>query len=77
MNDEINSLISNKTWKLVDLPPGCETIGCKWVLKKKLKPDGTIDKFKVRLVAKGFKQKNDIDFPTLFLLLLKLHPLDF
>ena len=62
VNDEMDSLISNKTWKLVELPPGCKTIGCKWVLRKKLKPDGTIDKFKARLVAKGFKQKADLDF---------------
>jgi hypothetical protein len=58
----MDSLISNKTWKLVELPPGCKTIGCKWILRKKLKPDGTIDKFKARLVAKGFKQKVDLDF---------------
>jgi hypothetical protein len=45
VNDEMDSLISNKTWKLVELPPGCKTIGCKWVLRKKLKSDGTIDKF--------------------------------
>ena len=58
----MDSLISNNTWKLVDLPPGCKTIGCKWILRRKLKPDGTIEKFKARLVAKGFKQKEDIDF---------------
>ena len=62
INDEMDSLISNNTWKLVDLPPGCKIIGCKWVLRRKLKPDGTIEKFKARLVAKGFKQKEDIDF---------------
>ena len=55
VNDEMDSLISNKTWKLVDLPHGCKKIGCKWVLRKKLNPDGTIDKFKDRLVAKGYK----------------------
>ena len=55
-------LISNRTWKLVDLLLGCKTIGCKWVLRKKLKPDGSIDKFKARLVAKGFKQKTNLDF---------------
>jgi hypothetical protein len=58
----MDSLISNNTWKLVDLPPDCKTIGCKWVLRRKLKPDETIEKFKARLVAKGFKQKEDIDF---------------
>ena len=35
INDEIESLESNKTWHLVDLPPGCKPIGCKWVLKKR------------------------------------------
>ena len=58
----MESLISNRTWKLVDLPPGCKTIGCKWVLRKNLKPDGSIDKFKARLIAKGFKQKAYLDF---------------
>ena len=58
----MESLISNRTWKLVNLPLGCKTIGCKWVFRKKLKPDGSIDKFKARLVAKAFKQKVDLDF---------------
>ena len=58
----MESLISNRTWKLLDLSSGCKTIGCKWVLRKKLKPDGSIDKFKARFVAKGFKQKTDLDF---------------
>ena len=46
VNDEIESLVSNRTWKLVDLPQRYKTIGCKWVLRKKLKLDGSIDKFK-------------------------------
>jgi hypothetical protein len=37
-------------------------VGCKWVLKKKLRPDGTIDKYKARLVAKGYTQKEGEDF---------------
>ena len=57
VNDEMESLISNRTWKLVDLPPGCKTIGCKWVLRKNLKSDGSIDKFKARLVAKALNKK--------------------
>ncbi|KAL0297766.1 UNVERIFIED_CONTAM: Retrovirus-related Pol polyprotein from transposon TNT 1-94 [Sesamum radiatum] len=56
------TIVSNGTWVLVDLPPGCTTIGYKWIFKKKLKPDGSIDKFKARLVAKGFKQKEGIDY---------------
>ncbi|KAL0309013.1 UNVERIFIED_CONTAM: Retrovirus-related Pol polyprotein from transposon RE2 [Sesamum radiatum] len=62
IKSEMHSIVSNGTWVLVDLSPGCTTIGCKWICKKKLKPDGTVDKFKARLVAKGFKQKEGIDY---------------
>lgn len=37
-------------------------MGCKWIFKRKLRPDGTIEKFKARLVAKGFTQKEGEDF---------------
>jgi hypothetical protein len=37
-------------------------MGCKWVFKKKLRPDGTIDKYKIRLVAKGYTQKEGKNF---------------
>ena len=62
INDEMDSIMGNKTWKLVDLPPGSKPIGCKWIFKKKMKIDGTIDKFKARLVAKGFTQKYGVDY---------------
>ncbi|TYK00361.1 putative Polyprotein [Cucumis melo var. makuwa] len=55
INDEMNSLESNRTWHLVDLPAGCKAIGCKWVLRKKFKPNGSVHKYKARLVAKGFR----------------------
>ena len=54
--------MSNNTWELADLPPGSKPIGCKWIFKKKLNPDGSIDKFKARLVAKGYRQKEGVDF---------------
>ena len=62
INDEMDSILENKTWKLVDLPPGSQPIKCRWIFKKKMKIDGTIDKFKARLVAKGFTQKEGIDY---------------
>ncbi|GKC09820.1 zinc finger, CCHC-type containing protein, partial [Tanacetum coccineum] len=52
INDEIDSIIDNNTWVLADLPPGCKPLGCKWIFKRKLKVDGTIEKFKARLYHK-------------------------
>ncbi|KAK4402470.1 Retrovirus-related Pol polyprotein from transposon TNT 1-94 [Sesamum angolense] len=62
VKSDMDSIVSNGTLVLVDFPPGCTTIGCKWIFKKKLNPDGSVDKFKARLVAKGFKQKEGIDY---------------
>ncbi|GKB66598.1 zinc finger, CCHC-type containing protein [Tanacetum coccineum] len=55
INDEIDSIMGNNTWVLADLPPGCKPFGCKWIFKRKLKVDGTIEKFKARLIIQGFK----------------------
>ena len=44
INSEIESILSNHTWELVNLPHGSKPIGCKWIFKRKLKPDGSIDK---------------------------------
>lgn len=55
----MDSIIQNNTWVLTDLPPGNKAIGCKCVFKRKLKPDGTIDKY---LVAKCFTLKKGIDY---------------
>ena len=62
MDDEIKSIHDNKTWTLTYLPPNTKPIGCKWVLRKKLKSDGSIERYKARLVAKGFTQKEGIDY---------------
>ncbi|KAL4319632.1 hypothetical protein GQ457_18G010610 [Hibiscus cannabinus] len=62
INDELESIKSNHTWELVDLPRGFRTISNKWVFRKKLRPDGSIQKYKAKLVVKGFTQKFGIDF---------------
>jgi hypothetical protein len=59
---EVDSILSNETWELVNRPYGCKHVGYKWVFIKKLRPDGTIDKYKVRLVANGYTQKEGEDF---------------
>jgi hypothetical protein len=62
IKSEMDSIISNGTWEVVSIPYGCKPIGCKWVFKKRLRPDGTIEKYKVRLIAKGYSQKEGEDF---------------
>jgi hypothetical protein len=54
------------TWQLVDPPPGANILGSKWVFALKTKPDGTIDRFKARLVCQGFGQKEGVDFDETF-----------
>ncbi|GJS63364.1 zinc finger, CCHC-type containing protein [Tanacetum coccineum] len=62
INDEMDSIMGNNTWVLTDLPPGCRPLGCKWIFKRKLKVDGTVEKVKARLVIQGFKQKSGLDY---------------
>jgi len=62
VQSEMDSIMSNGTWEVVDRPYGCKPVGCKWVFKKKLRPDGTIEKYKARLVAKGYTQKEGEDY---------------
>ena len=57
-------MIKNDTWKLVDPPLGTKLIGCKWVYKYKV--DGSLDKHKARRVAKGFTQKEGVDYEDTF-----------
>jgi hypothetical protein len=47
---------------VVDHPYECKQVGCKWIFKRKLRPDGTIKKYKARLVAKGYTQKEGEDY---------------
>jgi hypothetical protein len=54
VRSEMDSILSNETWELSELPFGCKPIGRKWMFKKKLRPDGIINKYKARLVAKGY-----------------------
>ncbi|XP_019425074.1 PREDICTED: uncharacterized protein LOC109333949 [Lupinus angustifolius] len=56
MKAEFDALIKNDTWSLVPIPKHREAIGCKWVFKVKENLDGTINKYKARLVAKEFHQ---------------------
>ena len=62
MTTEYEALIRNDTWTLMSLPPDHKVLGCKWVFKVKLKPDGSLERYKVRLVAKGFQKTLGLDY---------------
>ncbi|WKA11799.1 hypothetical protein VitviT2T_029262 [Vitis vinifera] len=73
VNEEIQALQKNATWKITKLPQGKRPVGCKWVFNVKYKADGRIDRYKARLVAKGFTQTYGIDFQETFAPVAKLN----
>ena len=54
MKDEIKSMEDNGVWDLVELPQGPKPIGCKWIFKTKRDSNGNVERYKARLVTKGF-----------------------
>ncbi|GJT12586.1 retrotransposon protein, putative, ty1-copia subclass [Tanacetum coccineum] len=66
MNAEMQSMIDNMVWVLVDLPPNCKTVGSKWIFKKKTDMDGNVHIYKARLVAKGYTQTYMVDYEETF-----------
>ncbi|KAJ3662741.1 hypothetical protein Zmor_007072 [Zophobas morio] len=66
MADELESLAKNEVWELVELPANRRPIQNKWIFKIKTNPDGSINKYKARLVIKGCSQKAGIDYAETF-----------
>ena len=66
MKEEFNALHKTGTWDLVDLPSGKYAISCKWVYKIKTRSNGTVDRYKARLVVRGFTQEYGIDYEETF-----------
>ena len=63
---EVQSLNENKVYSVVDRPVGKKVVKAKWVLRRKLLPGGKLDKLKARIVAKGFTQREGIDYEETF-----------
>jgi hypothetical protein len=61
MLEEYNSLLENQTWDLVPLPSGRKSVRCRWVYREKSAMDGQINRYKSRLVSKGFQHGIDYD----------------
>lgn len=72
MNEELRALEENLTWVVTELPQRKKAIGNKWLYKKKFLPDGSVERYKDRLVILGNKQKYGIDYVETFASVSKL-----
>ena len=58
---------------LIDLPPGCKLLGYKWIFKRKMKVDGSINKYKARLIIKGYWQREGLDYFDTYSLVTRIN----
>nr|GEY62094.1 putative reverse transcriptase, RNA-dependent DNA polymerase [Tanacetum cinerariifolium] len=72
MQKEVKALKKNGTWALEYLPEGKRAIDLKWVYKFKFKPNGEVERYKARLVSKGFTQMEGVDYHDTFAPVAKL-----
>jgi hypothetical protein len=73
MNEEYHSLMANDTWDLVPFLKGRKLVRCKWVYKTKYALNGSVERHKAQLVAKGFSQVEGIDYNETFALVAKMN----
>ena len=71
MCDEIVVLRENRTWSLVPVYPSMKVVGNRWVYRIKRCIDGSIERYKAHLVARGFTQQEGIDYSKTFSLVIK------
>jgi Reverse transcriptase (RNA-dependent DNA polymerase) len=73
MFEEMRALVKNDTWDIVSRPSNKNMVGCKWVYSTKHTPEGKIDRFKTRLVAKGYTQTYGVDYEETFAPVAKIN----
>ncbi|CAI7811526.1 unnamed protein product [Closterium sp. NIES-53] len=71
MDSELKSIEENGTWELVELPEGRKAITSMWLFKIKSDADSNIERYKSRLVPKGYQEKEKVDYKELFALVVK------
>lgn len=71
MSEEYDTLVRNGTWALIPPASNYNLVVCKWVFHTKRKFDSSVDRFKARLIAKGFHQRPEIDYHDTFSLVVK------
>ena len=72
MKSELGSMYENKVWTLIDLPIDRQAIEIKWILKRKTDADSSVTIYKARIVAKGFRQVQGVDYSESFSLVSML-----
>ena len=66
MTEEYQLIMKNDVWDIVPKPEGKSVVSSKWIYKIKHTADGSIEKYKARFVARGFSQKDGIDYEETF-----------
>ena len=66
MSEEFDALVCNGTWDLVPSSASNNIVGCKWVFRIKRALDGSISRYKARLIVKGFHQRPGLDYTDSF-----------
>lgn len=66
MDEEMNAIIKNETWELVEPHVGCKPIGLKWIFKIKRNEGGKVVRYKARIVVKGYVQQHGADYDEVY-----------
>jgi hypothetical protein len=75
MREELEASRKNQTWELTSLPEGKKAVGCKWVFTVKQSPEGKIERYKARMIARGYSQTYGIDYDEAFTPVTKMNTL--
>ena len=77
IEEEIRAIERNDTWELTSLPAGQKSIGVKWIFKEKKNAKGVVEKYKARLVVKGYAQRHGVDYDEVFAPVARLETIRF